>query len=85
MPTLHRKMKQVDEPLDSRLLKVAQKLRQLRLQAGYKSYEAFAFDNDLPRVGYGRHEKGSNITMKSLLRLLDIHKVSLAEFFSDIT
>ncbi len=68
---------------DPRLKQIAQKLKQLRIAKGYSSYEAFAFDHDLPRVGYGRHEQGSNLTLKSLLRLLDIHQVSLADFFAD--
>ena len=70
---------------DPRLKQIAQKLKQLRLAKGYSSYEAFAFDHELPRVGYGRHEQGSNLTLKSLLRLLDIHQVSLADFFADMT
>lgn len=69
---------------DPRLLLIAQKLKRLRLAKGYSSYEAFAFDHELPRVGYGRHEQGSNLTMTSLLRLLDIHQLSLAEFFADV-
>lgn len=70
--------------LDPRLEQIARKLKRLRLAKGYSSYEAFAFDHELPRVGYGRHEQGSNLTLKSLLRLLDIHQVSLAEFFADL-
>jgi hypothetical protein len=69
---------------DPRLKQIARKLKQLRLAKGYSSYEAFAFDHELPRVGYGRHEQGVNLTMKSLLRLLDIHQVSLADFFADL-
>ncbi len=70
---------------DPRLKQIAQKLKQLRLDKGYSSYEAFAFDHELPRVGYGRHEQGSNLTLRSLLRLLDIHQISLADFFADLT
>lgn len=70
---------------DPRLKQIAQRLKQLRLAKGYSSYESFAFDHDLPRVGYGRHEQGSNLTLKSLLRLLDIHQVSLADFFADLS
>ncbi|UOG74337.1 XRE family transcriptional regulator [Hymenobacter tibetensis] len=69
---------------DPRIQQIANKLRRLRLAAGYKSYETFAFEHELSRVSYGKHEKGSNITMKSLLRLLDIHHLTLREFFSDI-
>lgn len=71
-------------PPDPRLKQIAQKLKQLRVAKGYSSYEAFAFDHELPRVGYGRHEQGANLTLKSLLRLLDIHQISLAEFFSNL-
>ncbi|HEX8656647.1 MAG TPA: XRE family transcriptional regulator [Hymenobacter sp.] len=69
---------------DPRLKQIAQKLKQLRLDKGYSSYETFAFDHGLPRVGYGHHEQGSNLTLKSLLRLLDIHQISLADFFADM-
>jgi hypothetical protein len=73
-----------DSPTDPRLLSIATRLKQLRLKAGYTSYEAFAYDHNLPRVGYGRHEQGVNLTLKSLLRLLDIHGLTLAEFFSSV-
>lgn len=66
---------------DKRLLAIGQHLRRLRRQKGYTSYEKFAYDHDLPRVGYGNHEQGGNLTMSSLLRLLDIHGITLAEFF----
>jgi len=69
---------------DPRVLKIAAKIKKLRIEAGYSSYEKFAFDNDLPRVGYGKHEKGANITIASILRIIDIHKISLEEFFKDI-
>ena len=68
---------------DERLLAIGRKLRQLRQRKGYTSYEKFAYDHDLPRVGYGNHEQGTNLTLSSLLRLLDIHRLSLAEFFEE--
>jgi transcriptional regulator with XRE-family HTH domain len=69
---------------DKRQLAIAQKIKLLRLEKGYTSYEQFAWDNEINRVQYWRIEKGSNITIASLLKVLDIHKVSLKEFFSDI-
>ena len=66
---------------EKRLIKIGEKLRSLRKKAGYKSYENFAFDNELNRVQYGRMEKGANITLVSLLKVLDIHKLSLEDFF----
>lgn len=66
---------------EKQLIKVGDRLRVLRKKAGYKSYENFAFDNDINRVQYGRMEKGTNITLLSLLKVLDIHKLTLEEFF----
>ena len=69
---------------DQRLIKIADKIKDLRIQKGYTSHENFAWDNNLSRVQYWRIEKGSNITLKTLLSILDIHKISLNSFFSDL-
>lgn len=70
--------------IDPRIAKIAAKVKELRIKAGYSSHESFAWDNEINRVQYWRIEKGSNITLKTLLIVLDIHKISLAEFFRDI-
>ncbi|HWZ21865.1 MAG TPA: helix-turn-helix transcriptional regulator [Cytophagaceae bacterium] len=70
--------------LDPRITNVGKRLRELRTKKGYTSFEKFAFDNDLSRVGYGEHEKGKNMTLGSLLRILDIHKISMEEFFKGL-
>lgn len=69
---------------DPRIIKIAERLKELRIQKGYSSHENFAWDNNLNRVQYWRVEKGTNITMKTLLAILDIHNISLSEFFKDI-
>lgn len=72
------------EEVDPRIKAIAEKLKQLRKDKGYKSYETFAWDNDINRVQYHRMEKGENFTLKSLLKILDVHKLTLQEFFEDI-
>lgn len=64
--------------------RIASKLKRLRLQKGYTSYETFAYDHELPRVQYWRMEKGTNFTIKNLLKILDIHEISIEDFFSDL-
>ena len=64
--------------------KVAEKLKNLRKEAGYSSYETFALDNDLDRKQYWRAENGSNLTLKSLISILNKHKISLEEFFKSL-
>lgn len=60
------------------------KLKELRIGKGYTSYETFAFDNEINRMQYWRMEKGlSNMSMATLLRVLEVHKMSLKDFFTD--
>ena len=70
--------------MDKRIQKIADKLKKLRVEAGYTSAETFAFDNDINRVQYWRMEKGNNFTMNSLIKILDVHKLTLEEFFKGI-
>ena len=69
--------------LDPRIVKIAEKIKKLRIDTNCKSHEYFAYDHEINRVQYWRIEKGANITIKTLLSVLDIHKMSLAEFFKD--
>ena len=69
---------------DKRIKQIADKIKQLRINAGYTSHENFAWDNGLSRVQYWRVESGANITLKTLLKILDIHQVTLEDFFKDM-
>ena len=60
---------------------IGRRLVFLRKKAGYKSYETFAFDHGMARQQYWRMEQGANITIKSLLKVLEIHKITIEEFF----
>ncbi len=64
----------------SRIEAIAKRIKELRVEAGYTSYEKFAVDNGLERKQYWRLEKGHNFMITSLLRILDIHSISLEEF-----
>lgn len=61
---------------------IGRRVRELRIKKGYTSAENFAYDHDLPRVHYWRIERGKvNITIKSLHRILSIHKITIEDFF----
>ena len=55
-------------------------IRKRRIEAGYKSYEQFAEDNDISRIQYWKMENGNNFTLKSLLRVLDGLNVDFNDF-----
>lgn len=71
--------------LDSILEVIGRKLLDLRIKKGYKSHADFAKDHALPRIQYWRMEKGkSNITLRSLHRVLAVHNLSIEELFESI-
>ena len=76
--------KPVKKTLDRHIRKICKKLKEIRIEKGYNSYENFAWDNDLPRVQYWRLENGVNFRMESLLRVLDVHKMKLEDFLKGI-
>ena len=76
--------KSEEEKTDERIKKIADEIKKLRIEKGYSSHENFAWDNNLNRVQYWRIEKGHNITLKTLLSILDIHNITLKIFFANI-
>ncbi len=70
--------------MDKRILQIANRIKKLRKEQGYGSYEFFAWEHKMSRVQYWRMEKGTNFTIESLLRVLDAFDVSLEEFFKDL-
>jgi transcriptional regulator with XRE-family HTH domain len=61
-------------------------LARLREKKGYTTIREFAQKYDLPEIQYWRMEKGkANITLKSLMKILTIHKITLEDFFCEVT
>jgi hypothetical protein len=61
---------------------VGEQLAELRIKKGYPTIKEFTNKYDLPEIQYWRMEKGkANLTLKSLVKILNIHKVSLPDFF----
>ena len=67
----------MENKLDILQKKIGAELKKLRLVAGFSSYEVFADKNELSRIQYFKMEKGTNFTLKSLNRVLDIHEISI--------
>ena len=72
---------EISEKDAERLQKVGLRIKELRLKAGFTSYENFAIQHDIDRKYYWSIEKGRNISLQYLFRLLDIHKITPEEFF----
>ncbi|WP_433763650.1 helix-turn-helix domain-containing protein [Flavobacterium ginsenosidimutans] len=77
-------MENSEKNIELKINQISKKLKEIRLSKGYTSYETFAFDHNLNRVQYWRIESGSNITLKTLIKVLDIHEISLEDFFKGL-
>ena len=65
------------------LASMGEKLQELRKKRGYKNYEKFAYEHDLPRAQYGRYEKGQDLRLSSLNKVLKALGTNLKEFFGE--
>lgn len=79
--TKKKKKKTVKPPPSSEILKIAATLKALRLAKGFTSYEAFANEYDLSRALYGRYEKGQDMRISSLIKIVKAMDMTLPEFF----
>lgn len=69
---------------DDRIKKICSRIKQLRIDAGYTSLEKFAYEFDINRTQYARYERGEDMRISSLLKVLDAHGVTLEEFFRGV-
>lgn len=77
-------MKEKDT-LDALLVRIGDKVTDLRKKKGYSSYESFAYDHDIPRMQYWRVENGkTNLTLKTLHTVLSIHELTIEDFFAQM-
>ncbi len=77
------KKKKVKKVGQSDLNKLGKRIKALRIAKGYKNYEYFAYENNLPRAQYGRYENGEDLRFSSLLKVIKAFDISISEFFSE--
>ena len=65
------------------VLKLARRIKSLRIKKGYTNYEFFAYDHEIPRAQFGRYEKGEDIRFSSLVKVVKAFDMTLEEFFSE--
>ena len=73
----------VSKQKDEDLTKLGNRIKQLRIKAGYTNYEYFAYDHEISRTQYGRYERGEDLRYTSLLKVIHALGVTPVEFFSE--
>lgn len=69
---------------EKELKKIGLRLKGLRKSKGFTSPDKFSYENNLNRSQYGKYEAGNaNITIGTLINILNCFGVSLSEFFDE--
>ncbi|MFC3563269.1 helix-turn-helix domain-containing protein [Pedobacter jamesrossensis] len=69
---------------EKELKKIGLRLKSLRKSKGFTSPDKFSYENNLNRSQYGKYEAGNtNITIGTLINILNCFSMSLSEFFND--
>lgn len=64
--------------------KIGDRIRQLRLKAGYTSGEKFAYEHEINRTQYARYELGTDMLISSVMKIAAAHNMTLHEFFKGV-
>ncbi len=65
------------------LRKLGERIKQLRIEKGYSSYDYFAYEHNISRAQFGRYKKGQDLRFSSLIKIVNSFGISLHEFFSE--
>lgn len=67
------------------LEKISKRIKALRKEKGFNSYELFAYDIEVSRTGMSNYESGNfdDIRFKTLLKIIDGLEISVQDFFSE--
>lgn len=69
--------------IDKEIENLGNRIRELRKKKGFTNYEFFAYENRIGRSQYGNYEKGVDMRFSSILKLIEIHGLTLEEFFKE--
>jgi transcriptional regulator with XRE-family HTH domain len=75
-------MKTCEDPLID-VVKISRRLKALRIQRGYTTVEAFTKETGLSRSQYLRFEKGNDLKLSSLVKIIKAFNITFSEFFED--
>jgi len=62
---------------------LGERIKALRLQRGYTSYEYFAYEHNISRAQFGRYEKGQDLRFSSLVKIVNAFGLTIQEFFNE--
>jgi transcriptional regulator with XRE-family HTH domain len=76
-----KKKKVTDAEIEKELAKIGARLKNLRKAKGVSRAELFAYEIDMASAQYTRYERGEDMYVSTLVRLIKEHKLSFQDFF----
>lgn len=77
------KIKKPEIDTDEALIKLGNRIKELRIAKGYSSYEYFAYEHNISRAQFGRYEKGQDLRFSSLVKIINAFGMTWSEFFGE--
>ena len=62
---------------------LGKRIKELRKKSGYTSYDTLAHEHSIVRSQYGKYEQGVDMKFSTILKLAEIHGLTLKEFFAE--
>lgn len=75
--------KKVPKEKSKDVLKLANRIKSIRISKGYSNYEYFAYEHNISRAQFGRYEKGEDLRFSSLVKVVKAFGMTLEEFFHE--
>ena len=79
-----KKEKNLEEYQVDQMKAIALSLKRLRIERGYSNYDNLAYDMGMSRSQYGAYENGQNLTLTTLMKILNHFNMTIFDFFDYI-
>ncbi len=67
----------------NKLEQLGNRIKELRILKGYSNSEFFAYENEINRSQYGKYERGEDMRVSSLFKIIEAHKMTVKDFFGE--
>jgi transcriptional regulator with XRE-family HTH domain len=76
-----KKEENIEEYQKEQMIQISSALKRLRIEKGYSNYDHLAYDIGMSRSQYGAYENGQNVTLLTLIKILNHFEMTLVDFF----
>lgn len=76
-----KKEENIEQYQQVQMTQISSALKRLRIEKGYSNYDHLAYDMGMSWSQYGAYENGQNITLLTLMKILNHFEMTLVDFF----